>query len=173
MLLLETPVLLLNTEFAQSCLTFVTPWTLSWHSPGQNTGVGSFSLLQGIFPTQGSNPGLPHCRWILYQLNHKESPRILGWEVYPFFSESSQPRNWSGVSCIASGFFPNSAMRKVLETPASLDKQAPTLARIPALLTVCFFLHPLIVPLLVDCAVLPLYLSSHAFLLLHLYSSHR
>ena len=37
-----------------------------WNSLGQNTGVGSLSLLQGIFPTQGSNPGLPHCRWILY-----------------------------------------------------------------------------------------------------------
>ena len=35
-----------------------------WNSPGQNTGVGSLSLFQGIFPTQGSNPGLPHCRWI-------------------------------------------------------------------------------------------------------------
>ena len=45
-----------------------------WNSPDQNTGVGSLSLLQGIFPTQGSNPGLPHCRWILYQLSHKGSP---------------------------------------------------------------------------------------------------
>ena len=44
-----------------------------WSSPGQNTGVGSLSLLQGIFPTQESNPGLPHCRWILYQLSHKGS----------------------------------------------------------------------------------------------------
>ena len=42
-----------------------------WNSPGQNTGVGSLSLLQGIFPTQGSNPCLPHCRRILYQLSHK------------------------------------------------------------------------------------------------------
>ena len=40
------------------------------NSPGQNTGVGSHSLLQGIFPTQGSNPGLLHCRWIPYQLSH-------------------------------------------------------------------------------------------------------
>ena len=40
-------------------------WNSPWNSPGQNTGVGSLSLLQGIFPTQGSNPGLPHCRWIL------------------------------------------------------------------------------------------------------------
>ena len=47
-----------------------------WNSPGQNTGVGSFSLLQGIFTTQGSNPGLPHCRRIFYQLSHKGSPLI-------------------------------------------------------------------------------------------------
>ena len=45
-----------------------------WNSPGQNTGVGSLSLLQGIFPTQGWNPGLPHCRRILYQLSHKWRP---------------------------------------------------------------------------------------------------
>ena len=45
-----------------------------WNSPGQNTGVGSLSLLQGIFPTQGSNPGLPHCRWILYQLSYQGRP---------------------------------------------------------------------------------------------------
>ena len=41
-----------------------------WNSPGQHTGVGSCSLLQGVFPIQGSNPGLLHCRWILYQLSH-------------------------------------------------------------------------------------------------------
>ena len=44
-----------------------------WDSPGQNTGVGNLSRLQGIFPTQGSNPGLLHCRQILYQLRHKGS----------------------------------------------------------------------------------------------------
>ena len=44
-----------------------------WNSPGQNTGVGSLSLLQGIFPTQAVNPGLPHCRQILNQLSHKGS----------------------------------------------------------------------------------------------------
>ena len=49
-----------------------------WNSPGQNTGVGSLSLLQGIFPTQGSNPGFPRCRQILYQLSHKGSPGIQG-----------------------------------------------------------------------------------------------
>ena len=47
-----------------------------WNSPCQNTGVGSLSLLQGIFPTQGSNPGLPQYRWILYRLSHKGSPNM-------------------------------------------------------------------------------------------------
>jgi len=47
-----------------------------WNSPGQNTRVDSLSLLQGIFPTQGSNPGLQHCRQILYQLSHKGSPYV-------------------------------------------------------------------------------------------------
>ena len=70
-----------------------------WNSPGQNTGVGSLPLFQGIFPTQGENPGLLHCRQILYQLSHKGSPRILEWVAYPFSSGSSWPRNWTGVSC--------------------------------------------------------------------------
>ena len=48
-----------------------------WNSPGQNAGVGSLSLLQGIFPTQGSNPGLLHCRRILYQLSTREANKDL------------------------------------------------------------------------------------------------
>ena len=61
--------------------------------PGQNTEVGNCSLLQGIFPTQGSNPGLLLCRWILYQLSHKGGLRILEWVAYPISSRSSQLRN--------------------------------------------------------------------------------
>ena len=72
----------------------------------KNTGVGCLSLLQGIFPIQGSNPGLSHCRWILYQLTHKGSSRILEWVAYTFSSGSSQPRNQPGVSCIAGGSLP-------------------------------------------------------------------
>ena len=49
-----------------------------WNTPGQNIGMGSRSLLQGIFPTHESNPGLPYCRWILYQLSHQGSPLSLG-----------------------------------------------------------------------------------------------
>ena len=83
-----------------------------WNSPGQNTGLGSLSLLQGILPTEGSNPGLPHCRWILYQLSHKGSPRILECVACSFSRGSSWPRNWTRISCIAGGFFTNWAMRK-------------------------------------------------------------
>ena len=64
----------LEMKVTQSCLTLCNPMGYSpWSSPGKNTGGGSLSLLQGIFPTQGSNPGLPHCRRILYQLSHKGS----------------------------------------------------------------------------------------------------
>ena len=45
-----------------------------WNSLGPNTGLGSLSLPQGIFPTQGSNLGLPHCRQILSQLSYRGSP---------------------------------------------------------------------------------------------------
>ena len=83
-----------------------------WNSPGQNTGEGSYSLLQGIFPTQGSNSGLLHYRWILYQLRHKGSWRILEWVAYPFSWGSSQPRNQTGVFCIACRFFTNWYIRE-------------------------------------------------------------
>ena len=76
-----------------------------WNSSGQNTGVGSRSPLQGIFPTKGSNPGLPHCRQILYQLSHQRSPRILEWVAYPVSSGSSRPRNGTSNSFIAGRFF--------------------------------------------------------------------
>ena len=85
-----------------------------WNSPGQNTGEGSLSLLHGVFPTQGSNPGLPHCKGILYQLTHKGSSRIWEWVAYPFSRGSSQTRNWTGDSCIAGMFFTNWAVREVL-----------------------------------------------------------
>ena len=59
-----------------------TPWDCSsQNSPGKNTGVGSLSLLQVIVPPQGSTPGLLPCRWILYQLSHQGSPRILEWSL--------------------------------------------------------------------------------------------
>ena len=88
-----------------------------WNSPGQNTGVGSLSLLQGIFPTPGLNRGLPNCRWILNQLSHKGSPGILEWVAYLFSSRSAWPRNWTWVSCTAGGFFTNWAIREAHRAP--------------------------------------------------------
>ena len=87
-----------------------------WNSPGQNTGVGNLSLLQGIFPTQRLNPGVRHCRQILYQLSYKGGPRMLEWVAYPFSRGSSQPRNRTGVSCIAGGFFTNWTIREALSS---------------------------------------------------------
>ena len=69
---------------AQSCPTLCNPMdcnppgsSVHGDSPGQNTGVGSLSLLQGIFPNQGLNWGLLHCWWILYQLSYQEPPFFL------------------------------------------------------------------------------------------------
>ena len=68
----------------QSCLTLCDPMDCSppgpsvhWDSPGKNTGVGCHALLQGIFPTLGSNPDLKHCTQILYRLSHQGSPSTL------------------------------------------------------------------------------------------------
>ena len=95
------------------CLTLCDPMDYSpWNSPGQNTGVGSLSFLQGIFPTQGLNPGLPHCGQILYQLSHKGSPTILEWVAYPFSRGSSQPRYQTRVSYTAGWLFINWAIRE-------------------------------------------------------------
>ena len=76
-----------------------------WNSPGKNTGVGSCSLLQRIFPTQRLNTGLLHCRQILYYLSHQGSPRILEWVAYPFSKGTCRPRKQTRVSCIAGRFF--------------------------------------------------------------------
>ena len=105
-----------------------TPWTAAFHAPlsmgfsrqeywsgvplPSLTGVGSLSLLQGIFLTQGLNPGLLHCGQILYQLSHQGSPRILEWAAYPFSWGSSWPRNRTRVSCIAGRFLTNWAIRE-------------------------------------------------------------
>ena len=106
---------------AQSCLTLCDPMDYSLpgssvhrDSLGKNTGLGCHALLQGIFPSQGLNSGLLHCRWTLYHVSHQESPRILDWVAYPFSRGSSQPRNHTGVSCIAGGFFSSWATRETL-----------------------------------------------------------
>ena len=96
-----------------------------WNSPGQNTGVGGLSLFQGIFPTQRLNPGLPHCRWIFYQMSHKGSPKILEWVAFPFSRGSSWPRNQAGISCTAGGFSTNWAIRGIREADSREEIQKP------------------------------------------------
>ena len=58
---------------------------------GQKTGVGSHSLPQGIFQTERLNPGLLHCRWILYQLSHQGSPRVHEWVAIPSSADLPDP----------------------------------------------------------------------------------
>ena len=97
---------------AQLCLTLCDPMDCSLpgssvhrYSPGKDTGVGCHALLQGIFPIQWLNPGLLHCRQILYCRSHLGRPRILEWVADPFSRGTSQPRNRIGISCIAGKFF--------------------------------------------------------------------
>ena len=69
------PIRCSESESCSVVSDFLLPRGLSpWNSPGQNTGVGSLSFLQGIFPTQRLNPGLPHCSQILNQLSYEGSP---------------------------------------------------------------------------------------------------
>ena len=70
---------------------------------------------RGSSQPKGSNTCLLHCRWILYQLSHQGSPRILEWVAYPFSSGFSLPKNWTRVSCIAGGFFTNWATREPMQ----------------------------------------------------------
>ena len=69
-----------------------------WNSPGQYTGVGSLSLLQRLFPSQGSNPGLPHCRQILYQLSSQGSPECSVTSLQRRSIKGRQPRSSQGAA---------------------------------------------------------------------------
>ena len=97
---------------AHSCPTLCDPKDCSppgssvhGDSTGKNTEVGCHALLQGVFPTQGSNPGHLHCGQILHHLSHQGRPRILAWVAYPFSRGTSRPRNQTRVSWIVGGFF--------------------------------------------------------------------
>ena len=77
---------------------FATPWAIqSMEFSRLEYWSGQPLPSPGNLSTQGSNPGLPHCRWILYCLSQPGSPRILEWVAYPFSSRSSQPRNQMGL----------------------------------------------------------------------------
>ena len=102
-------IILLNTKWSEShsiVSDSLSPHELysPWNSPGQNTGVGSLSLLQGIFPTQGSNPGLRHCRQILPQLSHKGSPQYKIMVCVTLWWELQQYLPWEYYFCLFFSF---------------------------------------------------------------------
>ena len=92
-------------EWLSPVQLFVTPWTVAHQAPwsrdfpGMNTGVGCHSLLQGIFPTQGLNTGLLHCRQIFYHVSHQGSsiylldkilyPKLNSWSNHPTILNSN------------------------------------------------------------------------------------
>ena len=84
-----------------------------WNPPGQNTGVGSLSFLQG-----SSNPGIkprsPTLQVDSLPAEPQGKPKNTDWVAYPFSRQPSWPRNWTGVSCIAGGFFTKWAIREAL-----------------------------------------------------------
>ena len=81
-------------------------------SPGKNTGVGCHTLLQRIFTTEGLNPGLRSCRWVLYCLSHQGSPRILEWIAHHFSSVSSDPEVNPGSPALQVDFLPPELLGK-------------------------------------------------------------
>ena len=90
-----------SLSHAQSCLTLCDPMDCSLdpsvhrNSPGKNTGVGYHALLQGIFPTQGSNPGLLHCRRILYRLSHQGSSfHFQAWNILVGMLAHTKSYSW-------------------------------------------------------------------------------
>ena len=105
---------------SQSCSTLCDPWIVACQaplsmeiSPGKNTGVGCHALLQGIFPTEGLNPGLLHCRQILYYLSHQGSPALPSTiinETSMYFKENYKPRKRKKIA-ISNGYL---SLRKIL-----------------------------------------------------------
>ena len=103
-----------EVKVTQSCATLCDPMDYTVHGILQARILVwvAFPFSRGSFQPRSLNPGLPHCRRILYQLSHGGSPRILEWVANPFSSGSSRPRNQTRVSCIAGRFFTNWAMRE-------------------------------------------------------------
>ena len=93
----------------------VLPLLWRFWTPHQASPYGDLTKELGIHKEYGhEGQRHPHCGRILYQLSHEESLRILEWVAYPFSSRSSWPRNQTGDSCIAGGFFTSWATMEAL-----------------------------------------------------------
>ena len=87
----------------------------AWNSPGQKTGVGSFFLLQGIFPTLGSEPRSPALQVDSLPAEPPGKPKNTGVDTYPFSRGSFRTKNLTRVSCIAGGFFTTWTIRNLVK----------------------------------------------------------
>ena len=116
-------------KVALSCPTLCNPMNYSVHGISQARILEwvVFLFSRGIFPTQRSNPSLPHCRQVLYQLSHQGSPRILEWVAYPFSSRSSWPRNRTGISSFAGDSLPAKLPGKPHSFSSSVAQSCPIL----------------------------------------------
>ena len=159
-----------EVKVIQSCPTLCDPMGYTVHGILQTRILEwvAFPFSRGIFPTQVSNPGLPHCRWILYQLSHQGNPKILEWVAYPFCSGSSPPKNQTGVSCIAGGFFTNWAFREAwylfLETHKCVKKsewECQMLWGLTFLLLHWLCLQPASLPWCLTWFLWPILMSEH------------
>ena len=92
-----------------------------WNSLSQNTRVGSLSLLQGMFPTQRSNPGLPHWRWILYQLRHREGQEYQSGQPFPSPVDLSDPGIEPGSPALQVDALRTELSRKPLQSMVTLN----------------------------------------------------
>ena len=98
-----------------------------WGFSSKNSALGCHVLLQRIFPTQGSNLGLPQCGQILYWRSHQGSPRILEWVAYHFSRGPSWPRNQTGVSDTAGKFFNSWATNSMSSKESACNVEDPGL----------------------------------------------
>ena len=112
-----TPVKWSEVKVVHLCLTLWDPMDIHGILQARILDWVAFPFSRGSSQSR-SNPGLPHCSRILYQLSHKGSPRVLKWVAYPFSRGSSWPRNRMGVSCIAGRFFTNWAIQ---EAPVDMN----------------------------------------------------
>ena len=111
---LDSSSMKVKVKVTQLCLTLCDPIDSTVH------GILQARLLEWvvipfsrvIFPSQGLNPGLPHCRQILYQLSHQGSPRVLEWVAYPFSSRSSWSRNQAGSPALQADSLPTELLGK-------------------------------------------------------------
>ena len=135
----------MNVKSLSRVWLFATPWAVActrllrpWDFLGKSTGVGCHFLLQGIFPTQGSNPGLPHCRQTLYHLSHQGSPKDLEeGNKGVRFNPSAVDSHGSGVRRENSFMENNNSASP--ECPSSLP-----VSLLPSLNTSVFFFRPVL-----------------------------